>query len=150
MRAKNIHWDFDDDDLLETLDDISNADISEISGIPLKTLENLYDDEEMLTASLRQCGNNVVNELMTLPSEVDITEEAYTEFRTYKKYNLTNGEIHCWLKNEKFPSSYDDSWIDSFVDDVCDWLSNEYGFCISSFELEEDNETDDNGVVVFA
>ena len=59
----------------------------------------------------------------------DIDEEDYSNEEN-EKLNLPNEVIHTFYE-------YNDINDEDLLDEIADWLSDEYGFCVNELEVEE-------------
>ena len=65
----------------------------------------------------------------------DIDEEDYSNEEN-EKLNLPNEVIHTFY-------GYNDINDEDLLDEIADWLSDEYDFCVSELEVEEVEEGED-------
>ena len=101
MRAVNIEWDVDPEDIYETLDNMTVFQAAEKLELPLSIYANMTT-EERHSYAYEVCESRAkVNEIIGLPDEVDVpVPEEYTE------------------------------------DDITDWLSDTYGWCVRRYNIE--------------
>jgi len=108
MKATNIRWDIDFDEVYEKLDEMTYEAAAEAIGVPAETYANMTTEERHDYAyDLFHHSPATLDEFMGLPNEVIIPDEL---------------------------NKPDDEY---YVDDISDWLSDEYGFCHEGFVLEE-------------
>lgn len=100
MKIRNIKWDIDIDDVLETIDEMTVEEAAEVLGLPEDTYAN------MNTAERNDCIYGVFKrspkakaDLLGLPSEVNIPDD---------------------------------------TEEIADFLSDKFEFCVISFEIEPD------------
>ena len=90
MKAFEIQWDFDMDEVYERLDEAVPAEAAELLGVPADKYERMTDEERHDHAYdvFRHCPG-LLDEFMGLPYEIEIPEE------------LTDTEdISDWLSDE--------------------------------------------------
>lgn len=113
MKAINILWDVDIEDVLELFDNMSCSEVAEALEINENVVANMttseindYAYELFKTPESRA-------EILNLPTSVEILDEIATD-----------------------PDYEDDK--EGLYDYISDWLSDTYNFCHSGFQVEED------------
>ena len=108
MKATNIQWDIDMDEVYELLDNMTYTDAADSLGIPHDKYANMTTSERHDFAyDLFHHSPGTLDEFMGLPNEIEIPEEL---------------------------NKPDD---DYYNEDISDWLSDTYGFCHNGFEIED-------------
>ena len=118
MKAKNIKWDVDTEDILAEVDNMSIEKIANIVGVSEDYFDSMTEEEQhdyildyMHHTPTSYAG--FLEDFFNLPQEVEIPE------------NLAK--------------QYDK---DNFAEDISDWLSDTYEFCHGGFEIDEELEKD--------
>ena len=107
MRATNIQWDIDFDDVWEVLADMDYRKAADVLEIPYETYANMTTEErDDYAYDYFRHRPGALCDFLGLPDEVDI------------------------------PSEFDPS-DDYYEEDITDWLSDEYGYCINVYVLED-------------
>ena len=103
MKAIEIQWDFDMDEVFAKLDETKPAEAAEFLGVPADRYDRMTTEERHDYAYdvFRHCPA-LLDDFMGLPYEIEIPEE------------LTD------------------------IEDISDWLSDEYGFCHSGFQIKDE------------
>ena len=98
MKIRNIKWDIDIDDVLETIDEMTVEEAAEVLGFPKDTYANINTLERDVYDTFEHNPEAKAN-LLGLPSEANIPDD---------------------------------------TKEIADYLSDEYEFCVISFEIEPD------------
>ena len=98
MEIRNIKWDIDMDDILETIGEMTAEEVSEVLGLPKGTYANMNTSERDIYDMFEHSPEAKAN-LLGLPSEADIPDD---------------------------------------TEEIADYLSDKYEFCVISFEIEPD------------
>lgn len=98
MKIRNIKWDIDMDDILETIGEMTAEEVSEVLGLPKGTYANMNTSERDIYDMFEHSPEAKAN-LLGLPSEADIPDD---------------------------------------TEEIADYLSDKYEFCVISFEIEPD------------
>ena len=90
LKAYDIEWDFDKDQILERIDEAEPKEMAKLIGIPVKKYESLTQEERYDWANdkFRHCPA-LLDEFMGLPDEVDIPLEL-----------VDDEDIANWLSDE--------------------------------------------------
>lgn len=117
MKITNIQWDIDVSDAIDALLEKRTEAAAEILGIPSDQYANMTTSERVDYANdLFRRSPATMEEMYNLPNEVELPEELAKEAGT----------------------------DDPYEDDITEWLSDEYGTCVSGWnfdsEIEEEKE----------
>ena len=90
LKAYDIEWDFDEDQIFERIDETESEEMAEIIGISVEKYESLTQEERYDWAydKFRHCPA-LLDEFMGLPDEVDIPLEL-----------VDDEDISNWLSDE--------------------------------------------------
>lgn len=122
MKATNIKWDVDTEDILAEVDNMSIDKIANIMGIPTDYF-NAMTEEEQHNYVLDYVHHtptsyaSFLEDFFNLPQEVEIPESLAKQY----------GE-------------------DNFAEDISDWLSDTYEYCHGGFEIDEELEKDEDEI----
>lgn len=113
MKAINIKWDVDEDTIIDTFNNFVDDLAIKILGIPLT--EYLKMSSEDRKSYVLSTFRHQPAKMSYILNEFGISEEIEIPETLLENYYLGN--------------------LDDFYEDVSDWLSNEYGFCHSGFNI---------------
>lgn len=122
MKATNIKWDVDTDDLLAEIDSMSVEDIANILNIPAEQYNSMStkNQQEYFLNYMHQNSDVYacfLEDFFGLPQEVEIPENLAKQY----------GE-------------------DNSAEDISDWMSDTYECCHGGFEIDEELEKDDDEI----
>lgn len=118
MKATNIKWDVDTDDLLAEVDNMPVEDIANILNISTEQYNSMStkNQQEYFLNYIHQNSDAYacfLEDYLGLPQEVEIPESLAEQY----------GE-------------------DNFTEDISDWISDTYEFCHAGFDIVEEFEKD--------
>lgn len=100
MKIRNIKWDIDMDDVLETIGEMTVKEVAEVLGLPEKAYADMNNSERNdCIYDVFEHSPEAKADLLCLPSEADIPDDA---------------------------------------EEIADYLSDKYEFCVISFEIQPD------------
>lgn len=100
MKIRNIEWDIDIDDVLETIGEMTVKEVAEVLGLPEDTYANMNNSERNdCIYGMFERSPEAKADLLCLPSEADIPDD---------------------------------------TEEIADYLSDKYAFCVISFEIQPD------------
>lgn len=98
MKIRNIKWDIDMDDILETIGEMTAEEVSEVLGLPKGTYADMNTSERDIY-DMFEHSPEAKADLLGLPSKADIPDD---------------------------------------TEEIADYLSDKYAFCVISFEIQPD------------
>lgn len=118
MKAYNIDWDVDMEEVYEALDEMDDDEALDLLGISEEPYKNLSLSERHEYVDYLTVGAicDIHEKLFGLPVEVHIPEDV----------------------EHRYHEEGDDPEV------ISDWLSNEYGYCHEGFRLDPEHKTYDS------
>lgn len=100
MKIRNIEWDIDIDDVLETIGEMTVKEVAEVLGLPEDTYANMNNSERNdCIYGMFERSPKAKADLLGLPSDANIPDD---------------------------------------TEEIADYLSDKYEFCVISFEIQPD------------